>query len=60
MVEHLAKILGIESYKLFTVEDDTDEPLEQLHRLIIKDVKTIVREAVAEIKSTESKPRKKK
>jgi transcriptional regulator with XRE-family HTH domain len=60
MVEHLAKILGIESYKLFTVEDDTDEPLERLHRLIIKDVKTIVREAVDEIRSVESKPKKKK
>ena len=60
MVEHLANILGIESYKLFTVEDDTDEPLERLHRLIIKDVKTIVREAVDEIRSIESKPKKKK
>ena len=60
MVEHLANILGIESYKLFVVEDDTDEPLERLHRLIIKDVKIIAREIVDEIKSTESKPRKKK
>ena len=60
MVEHLANILGIESYKLFTVEDDTDELLERLHRLIIKDVKIIAREIVDEIKTTESKPRKRK
>jgi transcriptional regulator with XRE-family HTH domain len=60
MVEHLAKILGIESYKLFIVEDATDEPFERLHRLIIKDVKIIVKEVVDEIKSIESKPKKKK
>jgi transcriptional regulator with XRE-family HTH domain len=59
MVEHLAKILGIESYKLFTVEDDTDESLERLHRLIIKDVKIIAREIVDEIKTVE-KPKKRK
>ena len=60
MVEQLAKILGIESHKLFTVEDETDEPLERLHRLIIKDVKIIAREIVDEIKTTEYKPKKKK
>lgn len=60
MVEQLAKILDIESYKLFTVEDDTDEPFERLHRLIIKDVKIIVKEAVDEIKSIEYKTEKKR
>lgn len=60
MVERLAKILGIESHKLFTIEGDTDETLDRLHRLIIKDVKIIVKEAVDEIKSIESKPKKKK
>jgi len=60
MVEHLAKILGIESYKLFNVEDDTDKPLERLHHSIINDVKIIVKEAVDEIKSIDCKKQKKK
>ena len=60
MVEHLAETLGIESYKLFSIEDASDDPLERLHRLITEDVKIIVKEAVDEIKSIESKPEKKK
>jgi transcriptional regulator with XRE-family HTH domain len=59
MVERLAKILGIESYKLFSVEEETNEPLERLHHSIIRDVKLIVKEAVDEIKSAEYKPRRK-
>jgi hypothetical protein len=51
---------GLLRSKLFIVEDDTDDPLERLHRLIIKDVKIIARKIVDEIKTTESKPRKKK
>jgi transcriptional regulator with XRE-family HTH domain len=49
-LEHLAKILGIESYKLFRVEDDPNEPLEKLRQSIVTDMKTIVKEAVDEIK----------
>ena len=29
MLEHLAKILNIEPYKLFSVENDPNEPLER-------------------------------
>ena len=46
MLEHLAKTLEIEPYKLFSVESDPNEPLERLYQKIITDMKKIVSEAV--------------
>jgi transcriptional regulator with XRE-family HTH domain len=46
MLEHIAKTLGIEPYKLFSVEYDPNDPFERLHQKIIKDMKQIVNEAV--------------
>ena len=46
MLEHLAKTLEIEPYKLFSVVSDPNEPLERLHQKIITDMKQIVSEAV--------------
>jgi transcriptional regulator with XRE-family HTH domain len=46
MLEHIAKTLKIEPYKLFYVETDPNEPLERLYQKIIKDMKQIVSEAV--------------
>jgi len=46
MLEQLAKTLGIEPYKLFSVENDPNEPLERLHQKIITDIRQIVSEAV--------------
>ena len=46
MLEQIAKALGIESYKLFSVESDPNEPLERLHQKIITDMKQIVNEAL--------------
>jgi transcriptional regulator with XRE-family HTH domain len=46
MLEQIAKSLEIESYKLFGVESDPNEPLEQLHQKIIADMKQIVNEAI--------------
>lgn len=46
MLEQIAKTLGIEPYKLFNVESNPNEPLEQLHKKIITDMKQIVTEAV--------------
>ena len=46
MLEQIAKTLGIEPYKLFSVESDPNEPLERLHQKIITDMKQIVSEAV--------------
>jgi hypothetical protein len=48
-LEHLAKTLEIEPYKLFSVVTDPNEPLERLHQKIIADMKQIVTEAIAEI-----------
>jgi len=56
MLEHLAKILGIESYKLFNVEDDTNEPLERLRQSIVADMRQVVSEAVE--KAIDSKCKK--
>jgi transcriptional regulator with XRE-family HTH domain len=56
MLEQIAKSLGVESYKLFSVVTDPNEPLEQLHRKIITDMKQIVSEAVE--KAIESKCKK--
>jgi transcriptional regulator with XRE-family HTH domain len=49
MLEQIAKPLGIEAYKLFSVAFDPDEPLERLHQSIITDMKQIVGEAVEKI-----------
>ncbi|MCL2044402.1 MAG: helix-turn-helix domain-containing protein [Treponema sp.] len=49
MLEHLAKTLEIESYKLFSVESDPNEPLEHLHQKIVTDMKQIVNEAVEKV-----------
>ena len=46
MLEHIAKTLEIEPYKLFNVISDPNEPLERLHQKIITDMKQIVNEAV--------------
>jgi len=46
MLEHIAKTLEIEPYKLFNVETDPNDPFEQLHQKIIIDMKQIVNEAV--------------
>jgi transcriptional regulator with XRE-family HTH domain len=56
MLEHIAKTLEIEPYKLFSVVSDPNEPLEQLHRKIITDMKQIVNEAVE--KAIDSKCKK--
>jgi len=64
MLERLAETLEIESYKLFSVENDPNEPLERLRQSIVEDMKQVVKEAVKtavseqhkELKSTQSKP----
>ena len=49
MLEHIAKTLGIEPYKLFSFTSDPNEPLERLHQKIIIDIKQIVNEAVNKV-----------
>jgi len=49
MLEQIAGTLGIEPYKLFTVEFDPNDPLERLHQKIIADMKQIVSEAVEKV-----------
>ena len=49
MLEHLAKTLEIEPYKLFCVVNDPNEPLERLHQKIIIDMKRIIEEEVGKI-----------
>ena len=49
MLEHIAKTLTIEPYKLFSVESDPNEPLERLHQKIITDMEHIVNEAVEKV-----------
>ena len=56
MLEHIAKTLEIEPYKLFSVVSDPNEPLERLHQKIITDMKHIVTEAVE--KAIDSKCKK--
>jgi len=46
MLERFAKTLGIEPYKLFSVEYDPNDPFERLHQKLITDMKQIVNEAV--------------
>jgi transcriptional regulator with XRE-family HTH domain len=46
MLEHIAKTLEIEPYKLFSVKTDPNEPLERLHQKIITDMKQILNEAL--------------
>ena len=49
MLEHLAKTMEIEPYKLFSVVSDPNEPLERLHHKIITDMKQIVNEAIERV-----------
>ena len=49
MLEQIAKTLGLEPYKLFSVEFDPNEPLERLHQKIIEDMKKIVNEAIVKV-----------
>ena len=67
MVEHLAKILGIESYKLFIVENEPNEQNERLYKKIVTemkhmalDIKQTVKETVRETINEEHKGSKKK
>jgi transcriptional regulator with XRE-family HTH domain len=46
MLEQIAKTLGIEPYKLFSVEYDPNDPFERLHQKLITDMKQIVNEAI--------------
>ncbi|MCL2066221.1 MAG: helix-turn-helix domain-containing protein [Treponema sp.] len=55
MLEHIAKTLGIEPYKLFNVETDPNEPLERLHMKIIIDMKQIINEALEKALDFKSK-----
>jgi len=45
-LEQIANAFQIEPYKLFSVENDPNEPLERLHKKIITDMKQIINEAV--------------
>ena len=49
MLEHIAKTLGIEPYKLFNVVSDPNEPFERLYQNIISDMKQIIYEAVEKV-----------
>ena len=49
MLEHIAKTLDIEPYKLFSVVSDPNEPLQQLYQKITTDMKHIVDEAVEKV-----------
>jgi transcriptional regulator with XRE-family HTH domain len=55
MLEQIAKSLEIEPYKLFSVASDPNEPLEQLHRRIITDMKQIVSEAIEKVIDSQCK-----
>jgi transcriptional regulator with XRE-family HTH domain len=48
MLERLAKALEVEPHRLFSVSDALDESFERLHRVIVTDIKQIVREAIKE------------
>ena len=55
MLERFAKTLGIEPHQLFTVENDSNEPDERLHKKIVTemkhmaiDIKQIIRETIQE------------
>jgi len=67
MLERFAETLGIEPHKLFTVEDDPNEPDERLHKKIVTemkqmaiDIKQIVKETVKETIHEECKYKKEK
>ena len=55
MLEQIAKALGIEPYKLFSVESDHNEPLEHLYQQIIIDIRQIISEAVEKIINSKCK-----
>jgi len=66
MLDRLAKTLGIESYQLFTVENDPNDSNERLHKKIVAelkhatiDIKQVVKEAVRETLYEETKYKKK-
>ena len=46
MLEHIAKTLEIEPYKLFSFISDPNEPFELLHQKIVIDMKQIINEAL--------------
>jgi transcriptional regulator with XRE-family HTH domain len=46
MLEHIAKTLEVEPYKLFSVLSDPNEPFERLHQAIITDMKQVINEAI--------------
>jgi len=56
-LEQIAKALGIKPYKLFSVENDPNEPLERLHNKIITDMKQIVTEAVEKAMENKNNPK---
>jgi len=49
MLEQIAKTLGIESYKLFSVELDPNDSFERLYQKIITEMRQIVSEAVEKV-----------
>jgi transcriptional regulator with XRE-family HTH domain len=55
MLEQIARTLEIQSYKLFSVVSDPNEPLERLHQKIVTDMKQIVSEAVEKIINSKCK-----
>jgi len=66
MLERFAKTLGIEPHQLFTVENDSNEPNERLHKKIVTeikhmtiDIKQIVKDTVKETINEECKYKKK-
>jgi len=67
MLERLAKTLGIEPHQLFTVENDPNDANERLYKKIVSemkhvvvDIKQVVKEAVNETLTEESKYTKRK
>lgn len=46
MLEHIATTLGIESYKLFNVESDPDEPFERLYQKLTIVIKNVVNDGI--------------
>ena len=50
MLEHIAKTLNIEPYRLFHVENDPNDPFERLYQRLTTDMKQIVNEAMEKAK----------
>jgi transcriptional regulator with XRE-family HTH domain len=48
MLERLAKALEVEPHQLFSVSNSLDEPFEHLRKLLVADMKQVVREALQE------------